>query len=193
MNSFRNYVNRKYSLNIRTFKELHTWSVSDTEAFASAIWVFCGINCSVPPTKVASGLDLMFPPPRWFPGAKLNFSQNILCTGLAVRPFGVAVSACREDGVVTELTFLELEARVAIWANALRKFNVGVGDRIASKHGPLAVFGPINPVSLTVLDFASGSYQFHRLHGHSACCRRCGCDLFLHITRHGLYRNYTEV
>ncbi|PVH68977.1 acetoacetate-CoA ligase [Cadophora sp. DSE1049] len=133
IHAFRLEVNRKYSLNLKSYKDLHTWSVNNIEAFASAFWVFVGIKYHAPPTRTIDDPQRMFPPPKWFPGATMNFSENLLCTGLAMRPDAVAVTAFREGlAEQTELTYAQLETRVAVWANALRKLGVQVGDRVAT-------------------------------------------------------------
>lgn len=70
----------------------------------------------------------------------MNFTENLLCTGLAMRPDTVAVTAFREGlKDETELTYTDLEMKVAIWANALRKLGVRVGDRVASKKNQAPV------------------------------------------------------
>ncbi|KAH8807756.1 hypothetical protein F5884DRAFT_881178, partial [Xylogone sp. PMI_703] len=131
INAFRQYLNRKHSTNLATYNEMHKWSVTETEAFAAAVWEFCGIKYHVSPKAVANGLERVYPPPEWFPGATMNYTENMLCTGLSLRPDGTAVTALSEDGKVTNWTFKQLEQSAAIWANALRSMNVGVGDRVA--------------------------------------------------------------
>jgi acetoacetyl-CoA synthetase len=143
LNAFRVLVNRKFSLNLVTYQDIYNWSVTDVTAFASAVWEFAGMKYSVPPTHVVDGLEQMFPPPKWFPGARLNFAENILTTGLATRPDGIAVTAFREGFKdLEELTFKQLEGRVAAWANALRKIGVVARDRIASESLQYSV--PLN-------------------------------------------------
>jgi acetoacetyl-CoA synthetase len=139
LESFRRQVNSTYSLNLQSYKELHDWSVTDLEHFAAAVWAFCGIVYSVPPTCSARGLDKMWPPPAWFPGARLNYTENILSFGLASRPDAIAITAVKEGlDEVEHLTFRQLEQHVAVWALALRRLGVGVGDRVACK--PVASF-----------------------------------------------------
>lgn len=76
----------------------------------------------------------MWPPPRWFPGTLMNFTENLLKPGLGVRPHGIAVTICDENSSVSEdITFVQLEQRTALWATALRNMGVGVGDRVASE------------------------------------------------------------
>ncbi|KAL6228797.1 hypothetical protein BDW75DRAFT_250600 [Aspergillus navahoensis] len=129
--SFLSYVNKTHNLNLSTFKDLHEWSTTDIAAFAQDIWTFCGVKCSVPPARVADGLDKMWPPPTWFPGAMLNYTENLLTLGLATKPDEIAVLALSEtDPIAKSLTYRELEAEVARWAHTLTNLGVGVGDRV---------------------------------------------------------------
>lgn len=132
LNTFRLYVNRTYNLSLRTYEDIHNWSVNDISAFAEAVFNFAGINTSTPYTRIADGLDKMFPPPRWFPGALMNYTENIIGPGLAIRPNGVAVTTCEEESDShQDYTFAELEEKAAVWANALKALGVGKSDRVA--------------------------------------------------------------
>ncbi|KAF1813353.1 acetoacetyl-CoA synthetase-like protein [Eremomyces bilateralis CBS 781.70] len=133
IHTFRLYVNRTYSLNLQTYDDLHKWSVMNIPDFAEALFVFAGIHASTPYLRPADGVDTMYPPPRWFPGARLNYTENILKPGLGLRPNGIAVTVCDEDpSTSVDITFLELERQTALWATALRNMGVGVGDRVAT-------------------------------------------------------------
>lgn len=99
VHAFRDFVNRTHALDLTSYQELHAWSVADTEAFARAVWTFCGIRYSQPPTAAAIGLERMHPRPQWFPSACLNYAENMLALGLAARPDAVVVTECREGGV----------------------------------------------------------------------------------------------
>ena len=65
--------------------------------------------------------------PTWFPGARLNYAENILRR----KDDGVAVIAAGEDGLVRSYTFRELHALVQEMAAALRANGLQVGDRVA--------------------------------------------------------------
>lgn len=87
---------------------------------------------SAPPTQVGSGLERMYPRPTWFPGARLNYTENMLAVGLASRPDAIAVSACREAGTEwRNLTWKQLRNEVELWTSALKHRGVVAGDRIA--------------------------------------------------------------
>lgn len=142
VDAFRRYVNRRHRLNLTTYKDLHAWSVDDVPAFAEAVFNFAGMQTSTPPTSIVEGVDTMFPPPRWFPGAKMNYAENILAPGLALKPNAVAVTLCEEGSEQSEdFTFTQLAERSAVWANALSRMGVRVGDRVASKF-PFSVASP---------------------------------------------------
>lgn len=133
--SFRHFVNRRYQLDLQTYQDLHDWSVNDIQVFAEACWIFCGIKYSVPPEQTVLGADKLWPPPTWFPGARLNFTENLLSLGVASKPDGVAVTVLREEHLTQteEVTWLQLQARVRQHALLLTELGVGVGDRVACK------------------------------------------------------------
>ncbi|KAJ5609582.1 hypothetical protein N7528_010149 [Penicillium herquei] len=133
IDAFRRHVNRKYGLALRGYNDLHKWSVDQLEAFNAELWEFCGVVCSVPPLSVADGLDKVWPPPKWFPGAKLNYSENLLATGLATHPDLTAISACREGGTDwRHLSWTELKQQVELYASALLNAGVREGDRVGA-------------------------------------------------------------
>lgn len=134
IDAFRRHVNQKFNLNLRNYWDLYNWSVDETSDFAQTLFDFAGIKTSKPPTRPVDGVDKMFPPPRWFPGARMNYAENMLTLGLATKPNMVAVTV-RDEGSLQgmDYTFAQLSERSAVWANALRRMGVGVGDRVASK------------------------------------------------------------
>jgi acetoacetyl-CoA synthetase len=96
--AFRRYINRKYSLNLTTYADLHAWSVGDIDVFGKEMWILCGIVCSVQPTQTGIGLNKMYPRPKWFPGARLNYTENLLSVGLVPHVNAVTVSSFRDGG-----------------------------------------------------------------------------------------------
>jgi acetoacetyl-CoA synthetase len=117
---------------------LHRWSIERREEFWPALWRFCGIVADARPdgsawTGVGVGLDRMAPPdtergPRWFPGARLNFAENLL-RETADRP---AIIALREGGERRELAWPVLRQLATRVATALRADDIQPGDRIAA-------------------------------------------------------------
>lgn len=64
----------------------------------------------------------------------MNYAENIIAPGLAMKPDGIAITAIGEgDENPIELTFRELEYEVARWAEGLRSIGVGIRDRVAGR------------------------------------------------------------
>jgi hypothetical protein len=77
MTRFIEFVNKKYGKKFRTYDELYQWSVGSIPDFWVAIWDFAGVKASKKWDKVVDDLK-KFPGTKWFPGAKLNFAENLL-------------------------------------------------------------------------------------------------------------------
>ena len=69
--------------------------------------------------------------PTWFPGARLNYAENLLHRR---DDDGVALTETGESGVVLHITFRELYQRVRAMAAALRVNGLKVGDRVAGRN-----------------------------------------------------------
>ncbi len=118
------------------YPALYAWSVTHPEEFWPAVWRFTGIvadsRLGAPWDAVLVGGDRMAPPdpirgPRWFPGARLNFAENLL----RWRDDRPALVFWNELGRQRVLSFAELTVEVAAVAGALRDAGVGPGDRVA--------------------------------------------------------------
>src|SRR5512146_1752578 len=141
---------------IADYATLYAWSVEQREAFWPAVWRFCDIRADERPDgepweAVGRGLDRMAPPDReagpcWFPGARLNFAENLLRWDDA-RP---AVIALAEDRERRELSHAGLRAQTARVAAALARHGIRAGDRVAAyvPNIPEAVIGMLGAASL---------------------------------------------
>jgi len=119
------------------YAALWRWSVDHPEEFWPAVWEFCGVIAEERPggppwTAVLEGGERMAPPdpargPRWFPGARLNFAENLL----RFADEREALVLWNETGRQRALTYAELGAEVARWRAALEAEGVGPGDRVA--------------------------------------------------------------
>ena len=77
MTRFINYVNQKYGKTFKGYKDLYQWSIDCIPDFWAALWDFAGIKASKRYDQVVEDLT-QFPGTKWFPGAKLNFAENLL-------------------------------------------------------------------------------------------------------------------
>ena len=109
------------------YHALWDWSVTDLDGFWQAIWDYCGIEASVPPTAVLGRRSM--PGADWFPGARLNYAQHVLRNE---RPGQDALYYQSETVPLTHLSWPELANGVRVLATRLRALGVSPGDRVAS-------------------------------------------------------------
>jgi acetoacetyl-CoA synthetase len=122
---------------VTDFASLYRWSVERPEAFWPEVWRFCGVVADELPGRepwdeVVVGLNRMAPPdpelgPRWFPGARFNFAENLL----RYRDEKPALVFWNELGRQREVSYADLQIEVALVAGALREEGVIPGDRVA--------------------------------------------------------------
>lgn len=104
---------------------LHEWSVSHPKAFWRAIWEFGDIIGD--PGSEVLGDCTSIENTKWFPGAQLNFAENLLRPGYD----GLAIIERGEDGRRVEIRYSELRSEVAALAYQLKQLGVCKGDRVA--------------------------------------------------------------
>jgi acetoacetyl-CoA synthetase len=122
---FMEKVNTWFGLSIGSYPELYRWSVENIPDFWAAIWDFTGIKSSQPYDQVVDDLT-KFPGAKWFPGARLNFAENLL----RYRDDRLAFIFIGETQVTRRTTYAELYDSVARLAHSLKENGVGVGDRV---------------------------------------------------------------
>ena len=120
------FANRKYGLKMRTYFELYRWSVERVSDFWSVVWDYAGVVCSRSYDKVVDDLG-NFPGAKWFPGARLNFAENLL----RHRDDRAAFISRAETGDSSRLTYSDLYRKVGRVADWLREMGVRPGDRVA--------------------------------------------------------------
>jgi acetoacetyl-CoA synthetase len=140
LTAFINHIQKQKpagSEGVSDYATLYRWSVEHAEAFWPEVWRFCGIIADerpglLPWDEVGIGLDRMAPPdrelgPRWFPGARLNFAENLL----RYTDNHPAIVFWNEQGRQRELSYSELAGEVAQVAAGLRQQGVSAGERVA--------------------------------------------------------------
>ncbi len=124
---FIDFVNKKYKLKIKDGKELYKWSVEKIEDFWAAMWEFGNIVSSETYDKVVEDIN-KFPGTLWFPGAKLNFAENLL----KFNDDRLAFIFQGELKKPAKMTYKKLNNTVARLAKSLRDMGIKKGDRIVS-------------------------------------------------------------
>jgi acetoacetyl-CoA synthetase len=110
-----------------SYDALWQWSVTDLDGFWQAIWDFTGIECSARPRQVLASRQM--PGAQWFPGARLNYAQQVL---RQERPGQAALLSVSESVPLASTDWSELAGQVRILGTQLRAMGVRPGDRVAS-------------------------------------------------------------
>ncbi len=187
LNSFVSFINKRYQLShsVSDYPALHEWSINHRELFWEACWHYFGILHETPYKHVLENTSDI-KNSRWFSGATLNFSQNLIELNL-VNPNKIALKEYNESGFFQSFTYQELMERSQALAIFLRQEGIKQGDCIAAcvsncsesiiamlacssigaiwsscspdfgVNGMLDRFKQIEPVAL----FASQSYQYN--------------------------------
>lgn len=124
---FIEYVNNRFGKNISGYFELHDWSVSHIPEFWASVWNFVEIIASHPYGKVVEDLSA-FPGTKWFPGAQLNFAENLL----RFRDDRDALVFKCETKPPIRMTYEELYRTVGRLANSLKTMGVTKDDRVVA-------------------------------------------------------------
>jgi len=123
---FMNGINEKHGLECTAYDDLYQWSVQNIPDFWAAMWDFADVRVSRPYDRVVDDPRRM-PGARWFPGARLNFAENLL----RYQDDRVALIFRGEDRKPVRMTYRELYDEVARVARSLRDLGVQPGDRVA--------------------------------------------------------------
>ena len=126
LTSFAALVRERHGLNAVDYAALHRWSIENRTDFWSAVWDYGEVIGDRGDGPVLVDGDRM-PGAQWFPGARLNFAENLLRR----RDDAPAILFRGEDRVRRSLTFRELHDAVSVLAQALRAAGVTTGDRVA--------------------------------------------------------------
>src|SRR5688572_9985528 len=106
---------------------LYRWSIERPGDFWEALWAFADVAGDRGDGPALEHADRM-PGARWFPGAKLNFAENLL-RGPDGEP---AIVFRNERGDRRELSWQALRSEVARVADGLARDDVGPGDVVAA-------------------------------------------------------------
>ncbi|TAK36505.1 MAG: acetoacetate--CoA ligase [Chloroflexota bacterium] len=125
MTRFMSLVNDKYDLHIGSYAELYDWSVQYIPDFWATMWDYADITASRPYDAVVDDLT-RFPGAHWFPGARLNFAENLL----RYQDDHTAFIFRGETQRSATMSYRELYNTVARLSASLRRIGVKPGDRV---------------------------------------------------------------
>ena len=144
MTHFIAQVNANQDLSINDYDALYQWSLDEKEQFWSELWDFCGIIGSKGERILVGGEQIESA--QWFPGARLNFAENLLRR----QDDETAIFFRAEDQAEYSLSYRELYRQVASVAAWLKAQGLQPGDRVAAylPNMPEAVVAMLAATSL---------------------------------------------
>lgn len=119
-------VNRQFGLSLKSYLDLHQWSVTEVASFWRAVLETSGLLYDGDTSTVVSGTGL-WPRPEWFPNIRINYAENMLKN----RTDAPAIIYYSEHQPLQTITFGVLSDQVAQLAQWMRVQGIGVGDVVA--------------------------------------------------------------
>lgn len=130
LRKFTNYLSRKKELTFESYNDLYNWSIDFNEKFWAEFWSFADIISSEKYKRVANKAVpnyIRIPRPEWFPGAKLNFAENLL----RYRDEHNALIIHTENKPIRYVTYRDLYVKVAKLQKYLISIGIKKNDKIA--------------------------------------------------------------
>jgi len=124
--AFMAEIKRRHGLALKSYRQLHAWSVAHADLFWDAVWDFCGVIGEKGVRRVVNADNM--PGASFFPDATLNFAENLLR-----RSDGREALVFRgEDRAAARMSYAELSALVSRLQQAMEAAGIGPGDRVAA-------------------------------------------------------------
>lgn len=108
-------------------RQLQEWSVTDLEGFWGSIWDYFDVRASAPAERVLASAAM--PGAKWFPGARLNYAEQVFRHTDDER---VAIHAHSQTRDPIRMTLSELRDQVARARTVLRQQGIGPGTRVVA-------------------------------------------------------------
>jgi acetoacetyl-CoA synthetase len=124
---YRGWLAAKSGRAFASYDDLWKWSVAEPGSFWDSIWHYFDVvgKRGDGPALAGSGM----PGAKWFPGASLNYVDQVLKHASDARP---AIVAGDERGGIVEIGWDEIVCRTAALAATLRTQGIQRGDRVAA-------------------------------------------------------------
>ncbi len=136
MRRYMDWLARERDLEFADYDSLWQWSVTEIDAFWASLWDYFDIKAYKPYKSILAKRDM--PGAEWFPGAELNFVDQVLRHETDRRP---AVLYASEQQALQEMSWRSLREQVASVAAHLRQRGIRRGDRVVA-------FAPNTPETL---------------------------------------------
>jgi len=122
---YMRWLKEHHDLEFAGYDDLWRWSTTSLEEFWNSVWNYFDLKATVPPATILGKRQM--PGAEWFPGTRLNYTAQVFANATAKYP---ALLFQDESGNNVEISWAELETRVAAVAAGLEQLGVGCGDRV---------------------------------------------------------------
>ncbi len=109
------------------YRALHRWSTQELPTFWESLFAFCNLRYHQPWQEILGKREM--PGARFFPGATLNYAENIFARRQDERPMLLYGD---ESGSLEALSWADAACQVAALAACLRDLGIGRGDRVVA-------------------------------------------------------------
>lgn len=123
---FAEWLGARHKLHLADYHALWAWSTTNIELFWAAIWDYFEIKSERPEMVLA---DRGMPGAEWFPGARLNYAEQLLRRAGTAGPAILHADERLELRSISRETLIDQVLRVA---TQLRALGVKPGDRVAA-------------------------------------------------------------
>jgi len=127
LKDYERWLTKNRGIRFSSYQKLWEWSVEDVSRFWESIWDYFKIIHHSPYENVLSSEKM--PGVQWFEGATLNYAEHIFRNKTDDHP---ALLFKAENRSVEEISWQELETKVASVRAFLISEGIGKGDRVAA-------------------------------------------------------------
>ena len=127
VSAFMEWLKQRHGHEFSDYEALWQWSVDDIERFWQCLWDYFELKSSSPFERVLASHEM--PGATWFPGARINYAEQILSN---VDSGGIAFKYLSELRPLGQVSWEELGDMSAKVAHKLRELGVKPGDRVVS-------------------------------------------------------------
>ncbi|MBC7939174.1 MAG: AMP-binding protein, partial [Chitinophagaceae bacterium] len=133
---YQQWLARERGLKFDSYEALWQWSVTDLHAFWQSLWDHFELQSPTPHETVLEAA--VMPGARWFPGAQVNYAQQVFRHADAAHAAGHPALVFQNERMQAagtpplQVSWPELRRRVGAVARRLRAMGVVPGDRVCA-------------------------------------------------------------
>ena len=128
---YRRWLKDHRGLSFSNYEDMRQWSVRDIDAYWRSMWDYFDLQSPTPFHAVLTARTM--PGAIWFPGASLNYANQVFRHVKAADAAGLpAIVSGGEAGLLKETSWPELRQKAAALALYLKEKGICPGDRVAA-------------------------------------------------------------